>query len=75
MQRENRRYLGAGPCDLTAAGRDALEDDRRLARDGEPGRLVRLNRLEHVANVVEESPWAERFDQHRTGELPVGPDP
>ena len=30
MQSEKGRYLGAGPCDLTAAGRKALEEDRRL---------------------------------------------
>ena len=30
MQREDGRYLGAGPCDLTPAGRKALEEDRRL---------------------------------------------
>ena len=30
MQREDGRYLGAGPGDLTPAGRKALEEDRRL---------------------------------------------
>jgi hypothetical protein len=30
MQRVDGRYLGAGPCDLTEAGRKALEEDRRL---------------------------------------------
>ncbi len=36
---------------------------------------MRLNGLEHAANVVKESPWAEGFDQHGTGELPAGPEP
>jgi hypothetical protein len=30
MQNQEGRYLGAGPCDLTATGREALEQDRRL---------------------------------------------
>jgi len=30
MKSERRGYLLAGPCDLTEAGRQALEHDRRL---------------------------------------------
>jgi len=30
MKSQLGRYLMAGPCDLTEAGRRALEDDRRL---------------------------------------------
>lgn len=30
MQNQAGRYLGAGPCDLTELGREALERDRRL---------------------------------------------
>jgi hypothetical protein len=30
MRGQDGRILGAGPCDLTAAGREALERDRRL---------------------------------------------
>ena len=31
MTRTDGKYLGVGPVDLTAAGREALERDRRLA--------------------------------------------
>ena len=30
MKSQRGRYLMAGPCDLTDAGREALERDRRL---------------------------------------------
>lgn len=30
MQREDGRLLAAGPCDLTVAGQEALNEDRRL---------------------------------------------
>ncbi len=30
MRREDGRVLGIGPCDITAAGREALARDRRM---------------------------------------------